>query len=111
MQNNLPNLFYSFIIFNLILKRYNDCIASKICEKDPPIQYDDGCQYRSIGQLELRTPVWKTYHFKVPKSVNLIFCFYTNKSYLGMCVKDCTVKIAENSLLEAVTGLLRPCTP
>ncbi len=42
MQNNLPKLFYSFIIFNLILKRYNDCIASKIGEKDPPIQSEDG---------------------------------------------------------------------
>ncbi len=99
------------IIFNLILKRYNDCIASKMCEKDPPIQYEDGCQYRRIGQLELRTPVWKTNHFKVPQSVILILCFYSNKYYLERCLRDCTLKKAENSFLEAATELLRPCTP
>jgi hypothetical protein len=61
--------------------------------------------------LELRTPVWKTNYFKVPQSVILIFCFtLINPTYLGRCLRDCPVKIAENSFLEAATGLLRPCT-
>jgi hypothetical protein len=37
--------------------------------------------------------------------------FYTYKSFLGSCLRDCTVKIAEKYFLEAATGLLRPCTP
>jgi hypothetical protein len=74
-----------------ILNRWNDCIASKICEKDQPIQSEGWCQYQRSGQLEFWTPVRKTNHFK---------------SYLGRCLRDCTVKIAEKSLLEAATGLL-----
>jgi hypothetical protein len=34
--------------------------------------------------------------------------FYTNKSYLGRCLIDCTARIAENYFLEAADWLLRP---
>jgi hypothetical protein len=31
-------------------------------------------------------------------------CFYTNKSYLGRCLRDCTVRIAENLSLKLQLG-------
>ncbi len=41
----------------------------------------------------------------------IILLFYTYKSFLGSCLRDCKVKIAEKYFLEAATGLLRLCTP
>ncbi len=48
---------------------------------------------------------------KVAQSVIFNLLFYTYKSFLGNCLRDCKVKIAEKYFLEAATGLLRPCTP
>jgi hypothetical protein len=48
---------------------------------------------------------------KVAQSVIFNLLFYTFKSYLGRCLRDCTLKIAEKYFLEAATGLPRPCTP
>jgi hypothetical protein len=47
---------------------------------------------------------------RCPRELGSTSCFYTNKSYLGRCLRDYTVSIAEKSFLEAATGLLRPCT-
>jgi hypothetical protein len=48
---------------------------------------------------------------KVAQSVIFNLLFYAYKSFLGSCLRDCKVKIAEKYFLEAATGLLRPCTP
>ena len=48
---------------------------------------------------------------KVAQSVIFNLLFYTYKSFLGSCLRDCKVKIAEKYFLEAATGLLRLCTP
>jgi hypothetical protein len=58
VQNNLPKLFYSFIILQLI-----------------------------------------RVHCSSARCLDLLF--YTNKSYLGRCFRDCMVRIAEKSFLEA----------
>jgi hypothetical protein len=51
------------------------------------------------------------YYISSHSGVIFNLLFYTFNSYLGRCLRDCTVKITEKYFLEAATGLLRPCTP